>query len=253
MLTEAGRALLPHAERTLAAAEEGADSVREVRSLAGGTMTFGTFGNAPYSFTADLVEAFRLRHPDVNVRLVGQNSSEVADAVRDGQIEAGLVVLPIDDRGLDVRPVLRDEYVYLSANPKHTEHPVTIEMMAERKLILMDARFGWTDPVRRQLADRAQRAGVRLAPVIEVEYMEAALELAARGLGDAIGALYLSFGRGFGRRLRTTTFDPPLYDTLAFIQRRNAHLSPATREFVAIVEQRVAKLRRGSAAKRAAA
>src|SRR5215210_5687415 len=47
-LTEAGRLLRPQAERTLAAAQEAADSVREVRELASGTATFGTFGNAPY-------------------------------------------------------------------------------------------------------------------------------------------------------------------------------------------------------------
>src|SRR5215210_5087596 len=47
-LTEAGRLLLPQAERTLAAAHEAAESVREVRELAAGTATFGTLGNAPF-------------------------------------------------------------------------------------------------------------------------------------------------------------------------------------------------------------
>jgi hypothetical protein len=37
-------------------------------------------------------------------------------------------------------------------------------------------------------------------------------------------------------------FDPPLYDTFAFITRRNAHLSPASREFMRLAEKRVRKL-----------
>src|SRR5919202_7107541 len=45
-LTEAGRLLLPHAERTLADAQAAAESVREVRDLSGGTVAFGTFGSA---------------------------------------------------------------------------------------------------------------------------------------------------------------------------------------------------------------
>src|ERR687894_1651359 len=45
-LTEAGRMLQPHAERTLAAAEEAVESVKQVRTLTGGTVTFGTFGSA---------------------------------------------------------------------------------------------------------------------------------------------------------------------------------------------------------------
>ncbi|KOG74911.1 hypothetical protein ADK77_03735, partial [Streptomyces antibioticus] len=35
-------------------------------------------------------------------------------------LEAGLVVLPIDGEGLDVTPLLRDEVVYVSADPQRT-------------------------------------------------------------------------------------------------------------------------------------
>src|SRR5918911_554938 len=118
-LTEAGRLLRPQAERTLAAAQEAAESVREVRDLAGGTVSFGTFGTAHHYLLGGLIEDFRTRHPAVRVRVVGQNSAEVADAVRDGELEAGLVVLPIDDRGLDVRPAMREEQLYVSADPDH--------------------------------------------------------------------------------------------------------------------------------------
>jgi hypothetical protein len=45
-------------------------------------------------------------------------------------------------------------------------------------------------------------------------------------------------------------FDPPLYETFAFITRRNAHLTPATREFIAVAEKRVAALARRLEAER---
>jgi len=41
-------------------------------------------------------------HPLVSVRVVGENSVQLADAVRAGRLEAGLVALPIDDEGLEV-------------------------------------------------------------------------------------------------------------------------------------------------------
>jgi DNA-binding transcriptional LysR family regulator len=241
-LTEAGRLLLPEAERTLEAAQRAADSVREVRTLTAGTATFGTFGNAPYYLLSDLVQDFKTRHPGVHVRLTGLNSSTVADAVRDGHLEAGLIVLPIDDRGLEVRPVARDEIVFMSRDPKRLAEPMTIQRIVEAPLILYDARYGWDDPTRRQLLERAQEAGVTLEPDIEVEYVEAALELCARGLGDTIAARAIGLGRGFARRLGTTSFDPPLFDTFAFIHRRNAHLSPATRAFMTLAEKRITGL-----------
>src|SRR5919205_1933011 len=108
-LTEAGRLLVPHAERTLDAAREASESVREVRDVRGGTVAFGTFGSAHHYLLVGLVQEFRARHPSVRVRVVGQNSAEVADAVRDGHLEAGLVAIPVDDRGLEVRPAFSEE------------------------------------------------------------------------------------------------------------------------------------------------
>jgi LysR family cyn operon transcriptional activator len=227
-VTEAGRMLQPQAERTLGAAREAQESVREVRDVTGGTVEFGTFGSAHHYLLGGLVQDFRARHPSVRVRVVGQNSAEVADAVREGRLEAGLVVLPIDDRGLDVRPAMREELLYVSAEPRRAREPVTIETLASAPLILYDARWGIDDPTRRQLRERAQRAGVKLEPQIEVEYMTAALDLAVRGLGDTVAARSIIVSRGLGRRLSSVPFDPPLFETFAFITRRDAHLSPAT-------------------------
>ena len=73
-LTEAGRLLLPQAERTLDAARVAQESVREVRDVTGGTVAFGTFGSAHHYLLGGLIEEFRRRHPSVRIRVVGQNS-----------------------------------------------------------------------------------------------------------------------------------------------------------------------------------
>ena len=238
-LTEAGRLFRPHAERTVAAAEEAAASVREVRDITGGTVTFGTFGSAHHYLLVGLLQDFRSQYPNVRVRAIGQNSAEVADAVRDGHVEAGLVALPIDDRGLDVRPAMREEVLYVSADRERLQEPMTAERLAGAPLILFDARWAAEDPMRRQLRERAQGAGVSVEPQIEVEYVTAALELAARGLGDTVTSRQMIRSRGLARRLDGVSFDPPLYDTFAFITRRNAHLSPTSREFIRLAERRV--------------
>ena len=62
-LTEAGRLFRPHAERTVAAAQEAAESVREVRDITGGTVTFGTFGSAHHYLLAGLLQDFRTQYP----------------------------------------------------------------------------------------------------------------------------------------------------------------------------------------------
>ena len=244
VLTDAGRTLRPHAERVIADAQQAREAVAEVSEVLGGTATFGTFGSAPNDLVVGIVQGFRARHPGVRVRIVGQNSSEVADAVRDGNLEAGLIALPVDDRGLDVRPVLRDETVYASADPERVARPVSIEQLAAGPLILYDARFGSTDPTRRQLNERAQRAGVVIIPAIEVEDVDAALEMAARGLGDTVAPRWVTLSRRFPRRLHLGSFAEPFYDTFAIVTRRDAQLSRATRELLALAEQRIAVMGR---------
>ncbi|KMS87646.1 LysR family transcriptional regulator, partial [Streptomyces regensis] len=152
VLTAAGEELLPYAQQATEAAEGADRALRSLTSLDGGVATFGLLRNADYYFLSELLESFHARHPKVRLRIVGLNSVEVAEAVSSGDLEAGLVVLPIDGEGLDVTPLLRDEVVYVSADPQRTTQPVTMADLAAAKLILYDAHYGWRDPTRRQLA-----------------------------------------------------------------------------------------------------
>ena len=243
VLTEAGRAFRPEAERVLADLDHARDAVRGVRELSSGTVSFGMFGTASAYLIADLAAAFRRRYPDVRLRLVGQNSSLVANAVREARLEAALVVLPVDDEGLDVRPVHREELVVVSRFAERVGGgEMTSVRLAGLPLVLYDAAFGTDDPTRRQLAERAQQEGVTLRPVIEVEDMEAALQLVARGLADTVVArAVLRTMRGV-RSLHHAPFAPPMWETFAFIARRDAPVSPATRALVELVERRLERL-----------
>jgi DNA-binding transcriptional LysR family regulator len=240
-LTDAGRLLRPEAERTLAAAGEAADVVRRARTLTGGTASLGTFSTAHHLLLPGLVEEFVRRHPEVAVRVVGENSVQLADAVRAGRLEAGLVALPIDDEGLEVgAPVAEFEVVYASVRRTGA---MTIERLAQAALVLPEARWGDDDPTRRQLAERAQRAGVTLRPRIEVQHAHAALELAARGVADTLVTRALLDSLPYGDRLAAASLEPPLYEAFAFIRRRNARLSPATRALMELAEQHLAQAR----------
>src|SRR6266487_4180688 len=231
VLTEAGQLFLPSAQRAVAAAGEAAESVRGIRTLTGGTVAFGTFSTAQHLLLTDLIAEFRARHPQVRVRVVGLNSSEVADAVRDGHLEAGLVALPVDDRGLQVGHIAwTSEAVYLSIDPARTSHPVTAADLAQAPLILPEARWGSADPTRRQLLERVQKAGVSILP------------LAERGVGDTVMSLPLAAYLGFTERLHWVSLAPPLQETFAFITRRNVHLSPATRVLMQLAREQLRRL-----------
>jgi DNA-binding transcriptional LysR family regulator len=237
--TEAGRAFTEHAARSLRAVEDAADSVGELNVLRSGTVALGVFGE-PSAWRMDqLVAAFMRRHPDVSVRLVGRNSSAVVDRIRRGELEAGVVLLPIDAAHVDVRPIVRDEILYVSADPERTRQPATIERLAATPLVFYDAESADDDPIRRQLADRAQALGLRLEPKVEVELKDIALRLVAAGIGDTYLPSAYTRAPYYPAGLTTAPFRPALYDTFAIVTRPGARLSAGVRELLGDVEAHV--------------
>jgi DNA-binding transcriptional LysR family regulator len=243
LLTDAGKQLLPYAERVLAEVEQFTEWGRGVRALEEGTVSFGTFNSAHLYLLTDLIREFHELHPTVRIRVVGLNSAEVADAVRSGELEAGIVQLPIDDRELDLTPpVFTDSVVYVSVNEERASAPVAIDMLASRPLILSEARWSKNDPLRVSLLTRAQRAGVVLDPLIEVEFQTHALELAAQGVGDSLVSYHVGRSMIRDRGLFWAPLDPPIIEHYAFVTRRNAAISPATREFMRLARKVLKRL-----------
>jgi DNA-binding transcriptional LysR family regulator len=234
--TDAGRAFAEHAARSLRAVEDAADSVDELTELRAGTVALGIFGGPSAWRLDELAVSFLRRHPEVSVRLIGRNSSVIADRVRRGDLEAAIVLLPIDDDKLDVRPIVRDEVLYVSADAARTRTPATIERLAATPLVFYDAESADNDPIRRQLAERAQALGLRLQPKVEVELKDIALRLVAAGVGDTYLSSAFTRAPYYPAGLSTVPFSPALYDTFAIITRPGARLSAGVRELLGEIE-----------------
>jgi DNA-binding transcriptional LysR family regulator len=241
-----GRKLIPtaaavelqvHALQSVTSFDNGTEALKSMSSLDGGVCTFGVLRYGAYYDLADLVQRFHRRYPKVKVRLVGLNSVAVAESVAAGAIEAGLIVLPVDETGLQVKPLFRDEVFYVSAKRDPSRGPVTIEEFAESKLVLYDAFAGWRDPTRRQILERARLKGLKIDPAIEVEHVDAALGLVSTGAADSFVPQAIAKGSGFPQNVKAVPFAPPLYDTVALIQREAAYLSPATRKMAQMAER----------------
>lgn len=245
--TEAALSLRAHAEQAVSAIDNGVETVRALSALEGGTCTFGVLRNAAYYDLSDLVQRFHHQHPKVKVRLVGLNSALVAESIAAGEIEAGLLVLPVEESGLRITPLFRDEVLYACARREAPSEPITIAQVSQAKLVLYDAYAGWKDPTRRQLLERARLEGLTLDPAIEVEHVETALSLVAAGAADTIVSRTIAESPAFPRDIGVTAFAEPLYDTIALAQRDGAPLSPATQRLAELAESMLlAKVREHS-------
>ncbi len=240
--TAAGNRFAERAPLVLAALVDAVAGVDDLAALRSGTLAFGFF-STPEAYDIDqLVSRFARRHPGLAIRLVGVNSASSADGVRRGDLEAALVALPVDERGLDVQALVRDEVLYVTADPARAAAPVSVADLAARTLVLYEAELGARDPLRRLVAERARTAGVRVAPRIDTATMVMALRLVADGVGDTIVPRALARAEYFPAGLHVAPLDPPMHQTLALVRRSGAKLSHAVSAFVRDLQAHLAEV-----------
>jgi DNA-binding transcriptional LysR family regulator len=243
--TAAGEAMRPHAERTLAAAGETARAAMSVSALETGTIRFGMFGTARLYASADLVAEVLSRHPNVRVELVGQNSVDVIEDLRRGRIEAAMIAVPqVTSEGMEIIPVGRDELVYVSADPEHLTTPVTAARLAEASLVMPETTWRAVDSTRIVLRRMLHETGRNPTTRVEVEDIETAVELVARGVADSVlpkGAVLQLLPR-LAPDAGWVALRPQQYDTIAVVHRADATLSPAARLMIELATERIQAL-----------
>ena len=240
--SEAAHVLLPYAQRTLAAAAEARAAVASVTALETGTVRFGIFGTARLYMGATLIADVLERHPGLRVELIGQNSAEVVEELRRGRLEAAMISLPIADEGMTVRPVAREELVYISADPARLASTVTPKTLTEAPLVLPETTWRTQDSTRLALNGFVQSAGRALQTRIEVEDVETAVELVERGLADSVvqRAVLAELGPRLAPSVGWVSLRPRLYDTIGVVHRRDAVLSPGAQ---LVIDLAVARIR----------
>jgi DNA-binding transcriptional LysR family regulator len=243
--TPSAEAMRPHAERTVAAADETARAAMSVTALETGTIRFGMFGTSRLYASADLVAEVLERHPKVRVELVGQNSVDVMEDLRRGRIEAAIIAVPqVSSEGMEVIPVARDELVYISADPERLRTPVTAAQLARSSLVMPETTWRAVDSTRIVLRRMMHETGLNPPTRVEVEDVETAVELVGRGLADSV------IPKGAARQLLPrlapdagwVQLRPRQYDTIAVVHRANATLSPAARLMVDLATERIQAL-----------
>jgi DNA-binding transcriptional LysR family regulator len=185
-LTEAGRALLPEARATLAAAQAAAEAVAEAAAGLRGTLSIGTMISTASVDVPALLGRFHEQHPGVLVRLrvMPGGSADLAREVVSGGLDLALLSLPGDaPPGLTVRQ-LAHEPLWLICAAKHplaSRDAVPLQELGAETFI--DFPVGWGT---RAIVDRAfAAAGVDRQVAFEVADYRTAASLAGNGLGVA--------------------------------------------------------------------
>ncbi len=183
VLTPAGRAYLPHAERAMEAVRSGHSIVRELEHGVTGELALAVAPAVSAYVLPEILVRFTERHPDVRLLVRTGHSEEIVDLVTRGQVELG-IIRQLRDARVRSRPLYEDELV-LVAPPDHPfarVGSVDVTQIRHAQLILFDRTSSYYDVTNALF----RVAGVVPRGVTEVDNIEAAKRMVERGLGVAL-------------------------------------------------------------------
>jgi DNA-binding transcriptional LysR family regulator len=94
-LTEAGRVFLQHAEDALRRVDAGQRAVKQLLGLEAGSIRVGGGATATGSILPGVVSRVRASHPGLRFYVRESGSVQVAEAVLSGELDLGIVTLPV--------------------------------------------------------------------------------------------------------------------------------------------------------------
>lgn len=140
LLTMAGQRLLPRARRLLTDAQDLSHAAAEDSTGIVGRINIGAIPTmAPYLLPT-LTNAVRLQHPKAQTVLHEDRTDELTARVTSGDLDLGLLALPVAIPGLVARELVQDPFVlaFGEAAPPTTSTPVALSDLTDLSMILLE-------------------------------------------------------------------------------------------------------------------
>lgn len=111
--TPMGDRIIPYAQQIVQARTKIDADINREKSLYGGRVRLASFRSAATHLLPPLIAQFRRRFPQVEVSLMEDDPATIEQALRQSQVDIGLIPLPRSSEDLDTWEIARDEFVLL--------------------------------------------------------------------------------------------------------------------------------------------
>ena len=234
-LTPAGRVLFAYGERLLKLRDESLLAVADQGATPRGTLVIGANeATCLYVLPEVFAEYCRL-YPGVQISIYRNFSYKIIEKLEVGQIDVGIVTLPVKSPSLKVHAIFRDQLMLMVSpqSPLAKHKLVPVSEIAKHPLLL--PKTGYT----RQLMDKLFRPyNSHLHVSMELPSIGMIKSFVAAGLG--VSLISSSFARdevSAGRVKLIGLQDVELWRELGLVYRRDRTLPRATTTFIATVRQ----------------
>ena len=235
-LTREGQTLYDYSKQIIQSYESLHSKLQELKDIISGTIRVATIYSIGLHDLPPYIKRFMKSYPTVNVHVEYRRANQVYEDVLSNVVDIGLVAYPAKEPKLEIVP-LRKEPLTLICHPTHPfakMKDVKLKALAGQKIIGFEPDI----PTRKALDKILKEYGVEVKHVMEfdnVETVKRAVEIDA-------GISIVPMGTVQQEISKQTLVAVPIEDgdffrPLAAIYKKNKVLSPAMKQFLAILKE----------------
>ncbi|WP_028536279.1 LysR family transcriptional regulator [Paludibacterium yongneupense] len=222
-LTEAGAALAVALARQLEELDATLVEARSQGEQRHGKVRVASSPTLSAHLMPACIEESRRRYPQVTLILRDQVQNLVLAGIRNGEVDFGVIVDPLDADDLYCEPI-RHEPFYLVCRDDHplaAQPCVAWTALEQQRLVMLDYASG-----SRPLIDRAlQQQHVRGDVVQELGHLTTVYRMIEAGIGISV-VPEMALPSADNARLASRPLTPPIERTIMLARRRHRSLSP---------------------------
>lgn len=177
VLTKEGAMLHKHINQALEIITTAENELSSHTDLQNGELIIGASDTLSQYFLPKFLVQYYNLYPNILIKVLNRTSLEIAELLKEGQIDIGFINMPIEDNSLVIKECLKIHDIFVSANKD--ENVYTNQEIAELPLILLEKNSN----SRHHLDTYFAGNGILLQSKIEVGAHELLLKLANLNLG----------------------------------------------------------------------
>ena len=234
-LTREGQVLYDYSKQIIQTYESLHSKLQELKDIISGTIRVATIYSIGLHDLPPYIKKFMKNYPTVNVHVEYRRANQVYEDVYSNVVDMGLVAYPIKDSKLEIIP-LRKEPLVLICHPQHPfakQKSVRLKHLADQKVIGFEPDI----PTRKALDKILREYGAELKYLMEfdnVETVKRAVEIDAGVSIVPLGTVTQEINKQTLAAVEIE--DGEFFRPLAAIYKKNKVLSPAMKQFLAILK-----------------
>lgn len=230
-LTKEGEILFKHIEQAYNFIKTAEEKIADMQNLELGEIRIGVGDTNCRYFLVPYLRDFIRKYPNIRFKVINRTSPQIIETLKKGQIDFGLVTLPVSDTSVVTQDFISVEDIFVASGRFHElkDKEISLSELSKYPLLLLQQ----DSSTRRNLDITFKNHNVELVPEIELESIELLLEFARIGLGiahvlkESAGELMKS-GELFAVKTRETLSSRKL----GFVFMKDVPLSQASMEFI---------------------